>query len=81
MSKEYIRISRKYFETTVTDSCDVASKLDEVQKSLKSISTYSKITEEEIDILEKAWDILIKKAENLEYLLEDDNNVFYNDEI
>jgi len=74
----YISISKNAINEIVDKSFNTSMKLHENINHLKSIISLSKLTEEEEEILKKANEILIKKIEILEDVLEDENNQFYN---
>ena len=74
----YISISKNAINEIVDKSFNTSMKLHENINYLKSIVSLSKLTEEEEEILKKANEILIKKMEILEDVLEDENNQFYN---
>ena len=78
MKEKYICIAKSYFERMLNLGCEIAEKENTVIKSLKSIESFINLTNEEIELLEKANDILINKMDVLENLIYNKNNVFYN---
>ena len=80
MSKNYISISKSYFEKVEKEIDNVSMKMSRVIGSLESIKSNINLTDEEIEILKNARNILVNKLENIEELTEDTNNEFHNSE-
>ena len=78
MKEKYICIAKSYFERILNLGCEIAEKENTVIKSLKSIESFINLTNEEMELLEKANDILINKIDVLEDLIDNKNNIFYN---
>ena len=78
MKEKYICIAKSYFERILDLGCEIAEKENTVIKSLKSIESFISLTDEEMELLEKANNILINKMDVLENLIDNKNNIFYN---
>lgn len=76
-NKEYISISKKFFERLLNNGCDVYEKNLKIIQNLKQIQNFVELTEEESLILENANELLMKKLELIEDIIEDENNTFY----
>ena len=78
MKEKYICIAKSYFERILDLGCEIAEKENTIIKSLKSIESFISLTDEEVEVLEKANVILINKIDVLEDLIDNKNNIFYN---
>lgn len=81
MKGKYICIAKSYFDGVLKLGCEVAEKEIRVIQSLKSIESFINLNDEEIELLEKANDLLINKMDVLEDFIDDENNVFYNSDV
>ena len=78
MSKQYFSVSKNHFEK-VAEQCDkTVMTLNKLIPALQSIETTIKMSEEEKDILKKAYEVIVSKLEVIEDLTEDPNNEFFN---
>ena len=71
--KNYIPLSRKYYEDLEKNACDLLIHLHQVIPTLRGIG----LTEEEYKVYKDLADILDKRMLYVENLLEDENNIFY----
>lgn len=75
--KKYISISKDFFEKVLDKSIVTFEENMKTTQKLKQIQSIIDLTEEEIKILETANNILMKKIDIIEEVLEDKNNTFY----
>ena len=75
--KKYISISKDFFEKVLDESIVTFEENMKTTQKLKQIQSIIDLSEEEIKILETANDILMKKIDAIEEVLEDKNNTFY----
>ena len=79
MSKNYIPVSRRYYEKNEEEVIEVCGKLNMLIPVLRRIKDEAKLTDEEIKQVQYISDMLDEKMGNLENFLADENNQFYMD--
>ena len=75
---KYINISKDFFDKTLDKGCETYEQQLKLIQNLKGIKTFINLTEEDIELLEKANDLLMEKLEKLEDIIDDKENIFYN---
>ena len=78
MSKNYISISKDYFERVADDAVEVGMKTNQLIQSLESIKSFINLTDEEIAQIKNTVSILEGKIDLIEDLVDDENNQFFN---
>lgn len=76
--KRYIHISKDDIKEKINIYFDTSFKLIKVIQYMKQIKSIINLTDEEINIIEKAEEIIANKGALLEDLLEDKNINFFN---
>ena len=76
--KRYIHISKDDIKEKINIYFDTSFKLIKVIQYMKQIKNIINLTDEEINIIEKAEEIIANKGALLEDLLEDKNINFFN---
>lgn len=76
--KRYIHISKNDIKEKINIYFDTSFKLIKVIQYMKQIKSIINLTDEEINIIEKAEEIIANKGALLEDLLEDKNINFFN---
>ena len=76
--KRYIHISKDDIKEKINIYFDTSFKLIKVIQYMKQIKSIINLTDEEINIIEKAEEIIANKGVLLEDLLEDKNINFFN---
>ena len=75
--KKYINFSKKCIEKRINIFFDIHYKMIKAKPYIKQLKSIINLTNEEIDIIEKATKIIEDKGKLLENLLEDESIIFY----